>query len=119
MHKYGIELPTSIQHAYEIDARNGDTFWRDAIEKEMFNVGIAFQILDNNEHLPVGYKLVTGNIAFDVKMDFTHKARWVLDGHKTGTPSGSTYAGIVSRESVRIALTYAALNDLDVFAGDI
>ena len=52
-------------------------------------------------------------------MDFTRKARFVLDGHKTPDPIGSTYAGVVSRESVRIAFTYAALNGLDVFAGDI
>ena len=52
-------------------------------------------------------------------MDFTRKARWVLDGHKTANPIGSTYAGVVSRESVRIALTYAALNELDVVAADI
>ena len=58
-------------------------------------------------------------MVFDVKMDFTRKARWVLDGHKTPDPEGSTYAGVVSRESVRIAFTYAALNDLDIFAGDI
>jgi len=30
-----------------------------------------------------------------------------------------TYAGVVSRESVRIAFTYAALNGLDIFAADI
>ena len=52
-------------------------------------------------------------------MDFTRKARWVLDGHKTLDLIGSTYAGVVSRESVHIALTYAALNDLDVFAAKI
>jgi hypothetical protein len=56
---------------------------------------------------------------FDVKMDYTRKARWVLDGHKTPPPERSTYAGVVSRDSVRIALTYAALNDLDVWAADI
>ena len=54
---------------------------------------------------------------FDVKI--TRKARWVLDGHKTPKPTGSTYAGVVSRESVRIAFTYAALNGLDVCAADI
>ena len=43
----------------------------------------------------------------------------VLDGHKTLDPIGSTYAGVVSRESVQIALSYAALNDRDVFAADI
>ena len=43
----------------------------------------------------------------------------MLDGHKTPDPIGSTYAGVVSRESVRIVFTYAALNGLDVFAADI
>ena len=52
-------------------------------------------------------------------MDFTRKARWVLNGHNTPDLIGSTYAGVVSRESVRIALSYAALNDLNVFAANI
>ena len=52
-------------------------------------------------------------------MDLTRKARWVLDGHRTPDPIGSTYVGIVSRESVKIAFTYAALNQLDVCALDI
>lgn len=118
-HKYGVELPTSVEHAYELDEKNGNTLWRDAIKKEMHNVGIAFEILEEGENVPVGWRPVTGHLVFDVKMTFERKARWVLDGHKTPTPSGSTYAGVVSRESVRIALTYAALNDLDVFAADI
>ena len=52
-------------------------------------------------------------------MDFTRKARWVLDGHRTPDPIRSTFAGVDSRESVRIAFTYAALNDFQVFAADI
>ena len=52
-------------------------------------------------------------------MDFNWKARWVLDGHKTPNPVGSTYDGFVSRESVRIVFTYASLNVLKVFAADI
>ena len=52
-------------------------------------------------------------------MYFTRKARCVLDGHKTPNPIHSTYAGVVSRESVRIAFTYAALNHVDVCAVDI
>ena len=42
-----------------------------------------------------------------------------LDGHKNPDPVGSTYAGVVSRESTRIVFTYAALNARDVFAADI
>ena len=52
-------------------------------------------------------------------MDFTRKARWDLDGHKMPDPIRSTFAGMVSHESVQIAFTYAALNDLQVFAVDI
>ena len=52
-------------------------------------------------------------------MDFTRKARWVLDGHKTPNPIGSTHAGVASRDSIRIAFTCAALNGLDVFAADV
>ena len=118
-HKYGIELPTTVEEAYELDRRNGNDYWAKAIAKEMKNVGIAFQLLDENENLPVGWIKVTGHIIFDVKMDFTRKARWVLDGHRTPDPGISTFAGVVSRESVRILLTYAALNDIDVFAADI
>ena len=56
---------------------------------------------------------------FDIKMDFSRKVRWVAAGHKTPDPIISTYTGVVSRESVRIAFTFAALNDLDFFAADI
>jgi hypothetical protein len=93
--------------------------WQQALEKEMLNVGVAFEILEPDEALSVTWHKVTGHIIFDVKMDFTQKARWVLDGHKCPDPSGSTYAGVVSRDSIRIALTYAALNGIDVFAADI
>eukprot|EP00957_Ditylum_brightwellii_P018850 1416957-Ditylum_brightwellii.AAC.1 len=68
---------------------------------------------------PVGWNMVTGHIIFGAKMDFMRKARWVLDGHKTPDSVESTYAGVISRESVRIGFTYAALNNLDVSAADI
>ena len=119
MHKYVVEIPRDVKHAHEIDARNGNTLWRDALKKEMYNVGVAFEIQDEGVHAPHGWKQVTGHLVWDVKMDFTRKARWVLNGHKTLDPIGSTYAGVVSRESVHIALTYAALNDLEVFAANI
>lgn len=118
-HKYGIEIPSSVEHAHEIDKQSGNNLWRDAIQKEMFNVGIAFEVLNEGQKAPVGWHKVTGHLVYDVKMDFTRKARWVLDGHKTADPIGSSYAGVVSRESIRIAFTYAALNHLDVCAADI
>ena len=118
-HKYGIEIPRDVEHVHEIDGRNGNTLWRDALKMEMYNVGVAFEILDEGAHAPHGWKQVTRHLVWDVKMDFTRKARWILDVHKTLDPIGSTYAGVVSRESVCIPLTYAALNDLDAFAANI
>ena len=85
----------------------------------MLNVCIVFEVLTTGEKAPPGWIKVTGHLVFDVKMDFTRNSRWVLDRHKTPDPVGSTYDGVVSRESVRIAFTYAALNGLDVFAANI
>ena len=118
-HKYGIETPTSVEQAYELDRKNGNDLWSKAIDKEMTNAGVAFEVLADGREPPPGWRKVTGHMIFTVKMDFTRKARWVLDGHKTPSVDGSTYAGVVSRESVRIMFTYAALNGLDVFAADI
>ena len=56
---------------------------------------------------------------FEVKMDFTRKARIVADDHKIPEPSMSSHAGVVSRDTIRIAFTFAALNDLDICAADI
>ena len=58
-------------------------------------------------------------MVFDMIMDFTWKARWFKDRHRTPGTEESNYAGVVARESVSIALTYAALNYLQVAAGDI
>jgi hypothetical protein len=60
-------------------------------------------------------------MVYDVKMEnFQRKARLVAGGHMTEVTSATMiYASVVSRESVRIALTLAALNDLEVKTADI
>ena len=117
--KYGIAVPRNVKEALEIDRINQNTLWRDAIAKEMKNVRIAFDILDDNRSAEPGRTYLECYLIFDVKMDFTRKARFVANGSKTPDLLYPTYAGVVSRETVRIAFTYAALHDLDVMAGDI
>ena len=51
--------------------------------------------------------------------DFRRKAQLVAGGHMPETPKCMTYSSFVGRETVRIALTIAALNDLQVKAGDV
>ncbi|KAI2492432.1 Reverse transcriptase (RNA-dependent DNA polymerase) [Fragilaria crotonensis] len=57
-HKYGVELPKTVAEALAIDRRTGTTFWRDAIEKEMKNVMVAFEFSDDPSP-PVGYAKAT------------------------------------------------------------
>ena len=60
------------------------------------------------------------HMIFTVKIDgFVCKVRLFTGGHMTDTPAIMTYASIVSRETVHIALTVAALNDLEVKTSDI
>jgi hypothetical protein len=68
--------------------------------------------------LPPGYQKITCHMIFDVKMgkNFRRKARFVVNGHKTKTSAAMTYSSVVSRDLVCIALTIAALNDLDIMA---
>lgn len=56
---------------------------------------------------------------FDVKMDFTCKARFVARGHMTNPPTSLTYSSVISRESVRISFLLAALNDIDILVADV
>ena len=58
---------------------------------------------------------------FDIKLgeNFRRKAILVGGGHTTTAPSSITFSLVVSRDSFRIALTIAALNDLDILACDI
>ena len=119
IHKYGAEIPSSVEHCYQLDKKNGNTLWRYALNREMNNLRVAFDILDDRRSLPPGYTKSSGHIIFEVRMTLERKARWVKDGHKTRNPDNCTYAGVVSRESVRIALTTAALNGMKVCACDI
>ena len=119
-HKFGIRMPKSVQEAYAIDKSNGNDDWRNSIQKEMNDVMIAFQLLEDTEDVPIGHQYVQCHMIFDVKMEnFRRKARFVAGGHMTSPPAAATYASVVSRESVQIALTIAALNDLDVLARDV
>ena len=118
--KFGIALPKNVEQAKALDKANGNTYWMDALAKEMKNVKVAFKTLADGEFAPRDYQFVLCHIIWDVKMeDFRRKARLVAGGHMTTAPAAITYASVVSRESVRIALTLAALNGLEVKVGDV
>jgi hypothetical protein len=113
-HKFGIEVPKSWDDCVRLDKENDNTLWQDAVRKEMDNLRIAFKIMNGDESVPPTYEDIRCHVIFDVKM-----GKYVAGSHTTDTQHAMTYASVVSRESVKIALTLADLNDLDVKMADI
>ena len=120
-HKFGIRVPKTPEEAKRLDQENGNHLWWDAVCQEMKNVDIAFEAYDGDVDDLIGYQFVKCHMIFDVKMgeNFRRKARMVAGGHMTEAPSSLTYSSVVSRDSVRIILTMAALNGLSTLASDI
>jgi hypothetical protein len=82
----------------------------------------AFEKWEKKEsELPPGYQKIKCHFIFDIKMgeNFRRKARLVANGNETETPLALTYSSVVSRDSVRIALLIASLNDLQLLSCDI
>lgn len=76
---------------------------------------VAFDVLKDGVAPPPDHQFMRCHMIFDVKMeDFRRKARLVAGGHMTKAPATITYASVVSRETVRLALLLAALNDVDI-----
>ena len=57
-HKFGIEVPKTVKEALELDKKNGNTLWADAIAKEMKDVRVAFKILPDGQSAPIGYQKI-------------------------------------------------------------
>ncbi len=107
---------------------NGNTYWADAIVKEMSKAKVAYvpfkgvtpeEVRANKVNQLCGFQEIKCHIVFDVKIDFTRKARFVAGGHTTVPPNSITYSSVVSRESVKIAFLIAALNGLDLMSCNI
>jgi hypothetical protein len=48
----------------------------------------------------IGFQEIGCHIVFDIKMDFTRKARFCAGGHTTNTLAVMTYSSVASRDSV-------------------
>lgn len=114
--EFGIKIPKNVAEARAFDADNGNTFWWDTILKEMKNVRPAFEVWEKGaDKIPSSYQQINCHLIFDVKIgkNFRHKVRFVAGGQTREVPDSLiTYSSIVSRYSVRVTLTIAALNGL-------
>ena len=103
-----------------MDLDNRNDLWDKAILKELKKFKVSFQLLENDESLPVGSTHIPYYFIFDIKFDLTRKSILVAGGysHKY-VPPHLTYSSVASRESMRIEFLLAALNELEISACDI
>ena len=87
----------------------------------MKNVQVAFTVHEGDIKDLEGYELISDHLIFDVKLreNFRLKARYVAGGYTTSTPSTVTYSSVTSRDSVRLFLLLAALNDVGIQSVDV
>lgn len=76
-----------MEEALEIDEESGTDFWRKALGKEKTKVKVAWRTADGvtpeqagsrKESTMIGFQEIRCHVIFDVKMDFTRKARFVV-----------------------------------------
>ncbi len=71
--------------------------WVDAIAKEITNVWVVFNILEDGRQGLMQYQFVKCHMIFDVKMEDTFcMARFVRGEHMVDVPCTITYASVVS-----------------------
>ena len=121
-HNYALLIPHTVKEAIEIDKENGETLWWDDILHKVKKLRPAFKAYEGNkEDLLPGYQHIKCHMIFDIKLveNFRKKERLVGEGHTTTAPSSITFSSVISRDSVRIDLTIAELNNLDILASNI
>ena len=83
----------------------------------MAAVGIAFKFTNDR---PVGHTEVNYHLVFNVKRDFTHKARYVAGGHLTDLPENlPTHTSVIYYKSVRTLFLIYDLYNIKLIATDI
>ena len=118
--KFGIKIPLTVEEAKELDKLNNNSFWEDAIKKELEKVRVAFELIDEGEAPIPGSKKINYHFVFDVKHDLVRKARLVAGGHlNKNVPSYLSYSSVILKETVRLCFMVAALNGLEILVGDI
>jgi hypothetical protein len=118
LYQFGVEV--LVKHAYELDKKNGNTLWTDAMEKEIGNIQQyeTFKDMGNISYMP-GYKKIIVHFVFAVKHDLRHKARLVAGGHLTDPTTEGSYSSVVNLRSLRICVVAAETNGLSIMVGDI
>ena len=120
--QYGVQVPRNIREAFELDKKNGNTYWKDAIEKEINALLLldCFEFQDPSAWSPPSdYQYAPLRLIFAVKQDGRRKARLVAGGHVIDASDVPTYASVVQSLSTRLLHLIADKNRLYRLCGDV
>ena len=119
--QFGIQVSQNHKQAMELDARNGNTLWRDSerIELRQINEYKAFDDLGFRVPAPKGYKRIRVHMVYAIKHDLRRKSRLVADGNLTEVPLASVYSSVVSLRGLRTTIFLAELNKMELWCTDI
>jgi hypothetical protein len=84
-YKFGIQVPKTIKNAIDLDKKNRNQLWQEAIKTELKQLTDyqTFIALYSREDIPTGYQKIPYHMVFDVKYDLRYKARLVSGGNWT------------------------------------
>jgi len=118
---FGLEVPCNVRVALELDRRNGNHRWAEAINKVMKGLQDhkSFFFLNPGEAAPTGYQFAPLRMIFTVKQDFRCKVRLVIGGHVIDSSEHSGYSSVVKMTSVRLLNVVAKAQGLECLAGDV
>ena len=118
--KYGVAIPRNVKHALELDAEAGNTFWTDAIRKEVASL-LALDCFSFHapDYKPSSdYQWTKLTMIFEVKQD-GRRARLVAGGHLVDPKGISSRSTVVKGISVRLLDLIAHRDNLPILCGDI
>ena len=66
--KFGVEVPSSTKAALNLDLKNGDNKWKEAMKSEIDSINAykTFRVLKDNEPIPPEYKCIPYHCIYDV-----------------------------------------------------
>jgi hypothetical protein len=82
---FGIQIPRGIKNTIQLDRKNGNNLWQEAIKTELklCTDYCTFIVLVSGEAVPSAYQKISYHIVFDLKYNLRHKARLVAGGNWT------------------------------------
>ena len=97
--QFGVKIPRDYAHAMELDRKNGNDLWAQAIKLEVDGIHSYKVFIDHGtdfRNVPRDYKPLRCHFVFACKSTGRKKARLVAAGNMTEDPKDGVFAGIAN-----------------------